>query len=263
MDLASLTPFQAALVASLAGGFAATTIGAFPAFFVQSLSPRASNAMLAFAAGVMLSATFFSLILPSIELGVTALGGRGNAALGTACALMIGGAALWATHTFVPHEHFIKGAEGPLRERLARAWLFVLAITVHNFPEGMAIGVGVGSGDADIGLKVTTAIGLQNLPEGLAVAMALVGQGYTRTYAVLVAAVSGLVEVVGGALGAGVVALSSALLPGALGFAAGAMLFVISNEVIPETHRAGYSASATAALFVGFATMLVLDVALN
>ncbi len=263
MDLASLSPLSTAIAASLVGGFAATTLGALPAFFMKSLGPRVSNAMLAFAAGVMLSATFFSLILPSIEFGVTVFGSRGRAAWGTVTALMIGGAALWAAHTYVPHEHFIKGAEGPLRERLARAWLFVLAITVHNFPEGMAIGVGAGSGDADIGLRVTIAMGLQNLPEGLAVAMALVGQGYTRTYAFLVAAVTGLVEVVGGAFGGGVVALSSALLPGALGFAAGAMLFVISNEVIPETHRKGYSTSATAALFVGFATMLVLDVALN
>lgn len=252
-----------AIVASLAGGFAATTVGALPAIFMRSLGPRASNAMLAFAAGVMLSATFFSLIVPSLDYGLTVLGTRQRSALGTVCALLIGGVALWATHTFVPHEHFVKGAEGPMRERLARAWLFVLAITVHNFPEGMAIGVGVGSGDSDIGLKITTAMALQNLPEGLAVAMALVGQGYRRGYAVLVAALTGLVEVVGGAFGAGVVVLSSALLPGALGFAAGAMLFVISNEVIPETHRSGYSTSATLALFVGFSTMLFLDVALN
>lgn len=258
----ALSPLEAGILASLLGGFVATTAGALPVFVIRDLTPRVSNTLLAFAAGVMLSATFFSLILPSLDYGVKILGGRTPAALGTIAALLLGGAALWALHAFMPHEHFIKGTEGPLREKLARMWLFVLAIAVHNFPEGLTMGVGAGSGDADIGVKVTLAMGLQNLPEGLVVAMAMVGQGFRRGQAFLAAGVTGLVEVAGGVFGALAVSVSTALLPGALGFAAGAMLFVISNEVIPETHRSGYAGSATAALFVGFSTMLFLDVVL-
>ncbi|MGD9945468.1 MAG: ZIP family metal transporter [Burkholderiaceae bacterium] len=262
IDLSLTSPLLAALLASLIGGFAATTVGALPVLVLHRLSPRMNNSMLAFAAGVMLAATVFSLLLPGYEQAEAVFGGSRGAALGVIAAMMIGGLFMAAIHRFLPHEHFQKGPEGVGRDRIARVWLFVLAIAVHNLPEGLSIGVGAASGDARIGLGVTLGIGLQNMPEGLAVAMALAGLGYSRLEALGIAALTGLVELLGGLLGAGLLTLSQALLPGALAFAAGTMLFVISDEVIPETHRAGFGDSATAALFIGFALMFFLDVAL-
>ena len=252
-----------ALLASLIGGALATTLGALPVLVVGRLSARTSNAMLAFAAGVMLAATIFSLLLPGLALAEPMLGGRKAGALGVIVAMAAGGLAMAAIHRLLPHEHFAKGPEGPEHSRIGRVWLFVAAIAVHNFPEGLSMGVGAASGDASIGLGVTLGIGLQNLPEGLAVAMSLAGLGYRRLHALGVAALTGVIEVAGGLLGAGLLAISHALLPGALAFAAGTMLFVISDEVIPETHRAGFGDTATAALFVGFGLMFFLDVALG
>lgn len=267
MDTAALfadaSPLLLAAAASLVGGTLATTAGALPVLFVDRLSARASNAMLAFAAGVMLAATVFSLLLPGFDLAQSALGSPRVAAIGVVVVMMAGGLAMALVHRLLPHEHFQKGHEGPGRSRLARVWLFVFAIAVHNFPEGLSMGVGAASGDARIGLGVTLGIGLQNLPEGLAVAMSLAGLGYSRLQALGVAALTGTVELVGGLTGAGLLALSSAMLPAALAFAAGTMLFVISDEVIPETHRAGFGDTATAALFVGFGLMFFLDVALG
>ena len=258
----SSSPIVMAFVASLLGGFVATSVGALPVQFIGKLSPRTNNAMLALAAGVMLAAAIFALLIPGYELAVGMLGSNKLAALGVVILMMIGGLGMAAIPRLVPHEHFAKGHEGPPRSRMAQVWLFVLAIAIHNFPEGLSMGVGAASGDARIGMGVTLGIGMQNLPEGLAVAMALVGLGYERRQALGVAAITGAVEVVGGLIGAGLLSLSIALLPAALALAAGTMLFVISDEVIPETHRAGYGDSATAALFVGFGLMFFLDVAL-
>lgn len=257
------SPLTLAVLASLLGGLVATTVGAFPALVVGHLSPRVANAMLAFAAGVMLAATVFSLLLPGLALAEPRFGGPRAGALAVVAAMFAGGLAMSAIHRLLPHEHFLKGHEGPARERLARVWLLVLAISVHNFPEGLSMGVGAASGDATIGLGVTLGIGLQNLPEGFAVAMSLVGLGYSRAQALGVAALTGSVELLGGLAGAGLLAISQALLPVALAFAAGTMLFVISDEVIPETHRAGFGDTATAALFVGFGLMFFLDVVLG
>lgn len=261
--LHSASPLTLALLASLVGGTIATTVGALPALVVGRLSPRASNAMLAFAAGVMLAATVFSLLLPGFALAQPMFGGRKAAALAVVAALIAGGLMMAAIHRFVPHEHFQKGPEGPGPERIARVWLFVFAITVHNFPEGLSMGVGAASGDAAIGLGVTLGIGLQNLPEGLAVAAGMMAVGYTRGTAFLAAFASGVVEPLGGIIGAGAMAFSDLLLPWALAFAAGAMLFVISSEVIPETHRPGFERGATAALFTGFAAMFFLAATLS
>lgn len=257
------SPLALALLASLVGGTLATTVGALPVLVIGRLSPKAANALLAFAAGVMLAATVFSLLLPGFALAEPLLGGPRTGALAVIAAMFAGGLAMAAIHRLLPHEHFQKGPEGPGRQRLARVWLFVLAIAVHNFPEGLSMGVGAASGDAAIGLGVTLGIGLQNLPEGLAVAMSLAALGYSRLQALGVAALTGSVELLGGLAGAGLLAISTALLPAALAFAAGTMLFVISDEVIPETHRAGFGDSATAALFAGFGLMFFLDVALG
>ena len=255
-------PLLVAFVASLLGGAVATTLGALPVLWMGSISSRTSNAMLSFAAGVMLAATVFSLLLPGLELAEAMLEHRLGAALAVVVALLAGGMSMGFVNRVLPHEHFLKGHEGPSGERLSRVWLFVLAIALHNFPEGLSIGVGSASGEARIGLGVTIGIGLQNLPEGLAVAMALAALGYSRLYAFGIAMLTGAVELLGGMFGAGLLALSTTILPFALAFAAGTMLFVISDEVIPETHRGGFGETATAALFFGFGLMFVLDVAL-
>lgn len=190
------------------------------------------------------------------------VGNRRIATLGMIAAMASGGLLLWVVHRAVPHEHFCKGCEGEQTGRIARLWLFVIAIALHNIPEGAAVGIGAASGDLRIGLGVTLGIGLQNMPEGLAVAVGLMAAGYDRVPAFWLAAATGALETFAGLVGAGFVLLSASLLPWALGLAAGAMLFVISGEVIPETHRSGFERGATASLFVGFAVMLFLDTAL-
>lgn len=249
------------LVGSLLAGLM-TAVGAMPVLFGRAPGERLQNTMLGFAAGVMLAASFFSLIIPA--LGIAELDypesvwPAGIAALG----ILAGAGTMMLINALVPHEHFQSGPEGP-SSRMRRIWLFILAITIHNFPEGMAVGVGFGSGDYGKGLSLATGIGLQNLPEGLAVAVALISEGYPRVRAFLVAAATGLVEPVGGVVGAAAVSLAEPLLPWGLVFAAGAMLYVISHEIIPETHRSGQSTHATAGLIVGLVAMLFLDVTLG
>ena len=161
----------------------------------------------------------------------------------------------------MPHEHFVLGKEGPETDRIARIWLFVMAITLHNFPEGMAVGVGFAGGEVSNGVTLAVGIGLQNVPEGFAVALSLISIGYSRSHAFWVATLTGLVEPVGGAMGAAAVSLAEPLMPIILGMAAGAMLFVISDEIIPETHRRGYENVATFSLLGGFVVMMFLDTA--
>ncbi|MCP5371748.1 MAG: ZIP family metal transporter [Hyphomicrobiales bacterium] len=257
----SLTLLQAGVLASLIAG-AAAGVGALPVFFVRSASTRVKDVLLGLAAGLMLGATFFSLVFPALE---TASGQVGSETLGTlvvAAWIMGGGVLLWVAHRLLPHEHLVKGRESADHSRIRGVWLFVIAIAVHNFPEGLAVGVGFGGGDVGNGLALTAAIFLQNLPEGFAVALAMLTLGYTTPSAVMIALATGVIETVGGFTGAGIVSLSAALLPAALALAAGAMLFVISHEVIPETHRNGHETAATFGVMVGFVMMMFLDVAL-
>jgi ZIP family zinc transporter len=260
--VATASPFLTGLGASVLAGAGATALGAAPITFIARLSETAINLLLSFAAGVMLAATMFSLLLPGLDAGAVAYGSSGSAIL-IVTSLTLGGFTLWVAHRRLPHEHFCKGCEGGDARRFARIWLLIIAITIHNFPEGLAVGVGAASGDLATGLGVTLGIGLQNMPEGLAVATGLLALGYGRGLAFLAAAATGLVEPMGGAVGAFAVAASAQLLPWALGFAGGAMLFVISSEVIPETHRPGFERGATAALFAGFSTMFLLSAVLK
>ncbi len=164
----------------------------------------------------------------------------------------------------LPHEHFIKGVEGgPSPRTLRRTWLFVFAIALHNLPEGLAIGVAYGGASPLQAGTLTAGIAIQDVPEGLVVAMALLAAGYRRWLAVLLGMASGLVEPLGAVLGASVIGLSAGLLPWGLGFAAGAMLFVISHEIIPESHRKGHESWATGGLMIGFVLMMLLDTALG
>jgi ZIP family zinc transporter len=253
-------------LASLGTGVV-TGVGALPLlFFPGGISSRAEDVFRGFAAGVMLAASFFSLIVPGLEAARARGSGAQSAAAVVIAALLIGALCLWWLHDHAPHEHFIAGREGDLElaARLRRVWLFVIAITLHNVPEGLAVGVGFGGGDIANGMKVATGIGLQNMPEGLAVAASLAGGlGYSRWKAALAALATGLVEPVAGLAGAAIVSVAQSLLPWGLGFAAGAMLFVVSREIIPETHRKGYENEATAGLMIGLAVMIFLDVTLS
>lgn len=257
------SPFLSGMLASFLAGTVATTLGALPIVAVRRLSDSLTNVLLSFSAGVMLAATMFSLLLPGYDAALAQYGSLAGAAAVVLSSLGAGGFVLWAVNATVPHEHFCKGCEGDNTRRLSRIWLFVIAIVIHNFPEGLAVGVGAASGSLATGLGVTLGIGLQNLPEGLAVAAGMMAVGYTRGTAFLAAFASGVVEPLGGIIGAGAMAFSDLLLPWALAFAAGAMLFVISSEVIPETHRPGFERGATAALFTGFAAMFFLAATLS
>ena len=224
------------------GGTAAaigTALGTLPVLLSRPFSRRAIDSMLGFGAGVMLAASCFSLILPALAV------------------------ALFALDRLVPHEHFIKGVEGARARALKRVWLFVLAIAVHNFPEGLSIGVAF-AGPNQVGAQsLALGIAIQDIPEGLVVALALLSVGYSRALAIGVGILSGMIEIVGAVLGAVIVSVSAVLLPRGLAAAAGAMLFVVSHEIIPESHRKGHEANATGGLLLGFVVMLILDTALG
>jgi ZIP family zinc transporter len=251
--------FTATLASFLAGQ--ATTLGAIPVFFLRQISQKTQNAFLGFAAGVMLAASFFSLIIPGLEAaGELHNQNRTIAALIIASAVLIGAGTLHVLNRLAPHEHFIIGPKsGAERSKLKRIWLFVIAITLHNFPEGLAVGVSFGDPDTSAGYATALGIGLQNVPEGLAVALSLAAVGYSRIFSFVVALLTGLIEPVGGVLGIGLISLSSELLPWGLGFAGGAMIWVVSSEIIPETHRDNQEGTATPALMLGLAVMMTLD----
>lgn len=240
-----------------------TGLGALPIFFIKRITQNTQGILLGFGAGVMLAATAFSLILPGIEAASTALGNEFAAALVVTIGIVTGGVFLWFSNHYFPHEHFFKGREGTDLINLKRVWLFVIAIALHNFPEGLAVGVGFGGGNIANGMALTAGIGLQNIPEGLVVALSLLPEGYSKRDAFLISLLTGLVEPVGGLIGAAAVSIAQPILPIAMGFAAGAMLFVISDEIIPESHRLGYEKSATIGVMVGFVLMMFLDVTLG
>lgn len=243
------------LIASLLAGLA-TGVGALPSLFFKNVSDRILNTMLGASAGVMLAATSFSLIVPGIEYGDQIFPGYG--AYIVVFGMLFGAVFLDRVDKWLPHEHFVMGHEGP-SSALKRIWLFIIAITIHNFPEGLAVGVGFGTGDIRAGTSLAFGIGLQNMPEGLAVALPLIGLGYARWRAVGIATLTGLVEPVGGLLGVAAVTYFHPILPFGLAFAAGAMLFVISDEIIPETHSKGKSRLATFGVMVGFVIMMAMD----
>ncbi len=258
MDNIILIGSLASLVAGLATG-----VGALPVLFGRRPSQRSNDTMLGFAAGVMLAASFFSLILPGIEYGTEIYGSVPAAALLAGVGIAIGAWLVAWLNRMLPHEHFILGPEGADPGGLPKVWLFVIAITIHNFPEGMAVGIGFGGGDMANGLTLATGIGLQNAPEGLAVAVALLGQGYSRWGAFLIALLTGLIEPLGGVIGVTLVHMSAYVLPLGLTFAAGAMIYIISHEIIPETHRNGHQDEATTGLLAGLILMMLLDVILG
>lgn len=253
--------FDAFLAGSMAA--AATALGALPVLFSQRLSDRVQDSLFGFGAGVMLAASSFSLIIPALAAakGQGASAWTAGAIVGSG--ILLGAAMLLLMERYVPHEHFIKGVEGQAARALRRTWLFVFAIVLHNLPEGLAIGVAYAGTDPLHAGALATGIAIQDVPEGLVVAAALATVGYKRSTAVLIGMASGLIEPVGAVAGAIVIGLSASLLPWGLAFAAGAMLFVISHEIIPESHRKGHEAFATGGLILGFVLMMLLDTALG
>jgi ZIP family zinc transporter len=249
-------------LASLAAGLF-TGIGALGVFFVRKLSVRLEDGLLSFAAGIMLAASFFSLILPAIDHGVVQFHSKSLAVIVVIAGILCGATALFLMHRYLPHEHFLVGYEGPDTKALSRIWLFVIAITLHNFPEGMAVGVGFAGGDVSNGMTLATGIGIQNMPEGLAVSFALMTVGYSKVKSFWIGLLTGLAEPVGGLIGSLAVSFANPFMPLSLAFAAGAMLFIISDEIIPETHRRGFENLATFSLIVGFVTMMYLDATLG
>ena len=256
------TRIQGALLGGLMAALA-TALGTVPVLLSQQMSQRTYDTLLGFGAGVMLAASAFSLVIPA--LAAARLQGAGPWGAGgiVGAGILLGAAMLLAIDRAVPHEHFVKGLEGPEAKALKRVWLFVLAISLHNLPEGLAIGVAFAGPDPVGALALATGISIQDLPEGMVVALALRSVGYGRWQSAGLGVLSGLVEPVAAVFGVLVIALSASLLPWGLGFAGGAMLFVISHEIIPESHRKGHEAFATSGLMIGFVMMMLLDTALG
>jgi ZIP family zinc transporter len=249
-------PLVQALVATI-GTYLLTAIGTLPVLFVRSVPRRLMDAMMGFAGGVMVAASCWSLLVPAI-----ALGGVAAATVG----LLAGGALLYITDQMLPHLHaeFPDEAvtEGP-KVAWRRSALLMLAMTLHNFPEGMAVGVSFGSDDLGSAVALAIGIGLQNVPEGLAIALPLRRGGMSRGRAFFWGQLSAAIEPVAGVIGAGLVLASAAFLPYAMAAAAGAMLYVVVEELIPETVRSGTIDVATLGFIVGFAVMMALDNALG
>lgn len=252
----SSTILSGFLASSAAG--VCTGLGALPVFLRRQWGETSRMLMLATAAGVMLGATVFSLVLPAMEIATAREGDPRRAVLVVGVGVLLGALGIHLLHALSPHEHFTKGREGPAARKLGRHGLFVVAITLHNFPEGASVGVAWGAGDST-GASVATGIGLQNLPEGLAVAAALLADGASRSRAFWIATLTGLAEPIGGLCGALFATLGAALLPFGLAAAGGAMLFVVSGEVIPVTDREHRERRATFALAGGFVSMMFVD----
>ena len=248
-----------AVILTAFGVGASTVFGAVLGFIFKRISHRFSDIVLSFAAGVMLSAAVLGLIIPSLEYG-----GKYGILI-TVAGIFAGALFLNVIDKLVPHLHKMVGAdiEAHNNKSLSKVLLFVMAIAIHNLPEGIAAGVGFGSGDTSQALLIAGGIALQNIPEGMVIIGPLLASGVSPKRTFLLAAATGLVEVVGTFIGYFAVSLASFILPFALAFAGGTMLYVISDEMIPETHAHGSERGATYALLVGFCLMLVCDVLLG
>ncbi len=237
----------------------ATVAGSLLGFAFKEISHKFSDIVLSFAAGVMLAAAVLGLVLPSLEFG-----GRYGIVM-TVSGIFAGALCLNLIDKLVPHLHRLVGSdtEPHNNANLSKVLLFVTAIAIHNLPEGIAAGVGFGSGDTSQALVIAGGIALQNIPEGMVIIGPMLSAGVTPKKTFLCALATGLIEVVGTLIGYFAVSVSTAVLPFALAFAGGTMLYVISDEMIPETHAHGSECGATYSLLVGFCVMLVTDVLLG
>ena len=237
----------------------ATVIGSLIGFIFKNISHKFSDIVLSFAAGVMLAAAVLGLIVPSLEYG-----GKYGILI-TVAGIFAGAVCLNLIDKLVPHLHKIVGVEPESHHNanLSKVLLFVLAIAIHNLPEGIAAGVGFGSGDTTQALIIAGGIALQNIPEGMVIIAPMLAAGIRPGKTFILAMITGFVEVIGTLIGYFAVSISTAILPFALAFAGGTMLYVISDEMIPETHAHGSERGATYSLLVGFCVMLVTDVLLG
>lgn len=237
----------------------ATIFGSLIGFVFKKISHRFSDIVLSFAAGVMLSAAVLGLILPSLDYG----GKYGL--ITTILGIFAGALCLNLIDKLVPHLHRLIGSEIEAHHNtnLSKVLLFVTAIAIHNLPEGIAAGVGFGSGNTSQALMIAGGIALQNIPEGMVIIGPMLAAGVSPKKTFISAMITGLVEVAGTLIGYFAVSLASAILPFALAFAGGTMLYVVSDEMIPETHAHGGERGATYALLVGFCVMLITDVLLG
>ena len=235
----------------------ATVVGALLGFIIKKPSHKVNDMILSFAAGVMLAAAVIGLIIPSLDYGGS------FSILITVAGIFAGAVCLNLIDKLVPHLHKMTGvdieAHPDKTARLNKVLLFVIAIAIHNLPEGIAAGVSFGTGNDAQALTVAAGIALQNIPEGMVIIAPMIAAGMSRGRTFLIALMTGIVEVVGTFLGFFAVSVSTAILPFALAFAGGTMLYVISDEMIPETHAHGSERGATYALLIGFATMLAFD----
>ena len=237
----------------------ATIFGSALGFVFKKISHKFSDIVLAFAAGVMLSAAILGLIMPSLESG-----GKYGLII-TVIGIFAGALCLNLIDKLVPHLHKIVGADNERHGNtdLNKVLLFVTAIAIHNLPEGIAAGVGFGSGDTSQALIIAGGIALQNIPEGMVIIGPMLAAGVSSRKTFVCAMITGLVEVAGTLIGYFAVSVASVVLPFALAFAGGTMLYVVSDEMIPETHSHGNERGATYAILVGFCVMLVTDVLLG
>ncbi len=237
----------------------ATVIGALIGFVFKKISHRFSDIVLSFAAGVMLAAAVLGLVLPSLEYG-----GEYGLVI-TVAGIFVGALCLNLIDKVVPHLHKMVGTDIEHHEDngLNKVLLFVTAIAIHNLPEGIAAGVGFGSGDTSQALIIAGGIALQNIPEGMVIIGPMLASGVSPKKTFVCAMITGLIEVVGTLIGYFAVSIATVILPFALAFAGGTMLYVISDEMIPETHSHGSERAATYALLVGFCVMLASDVLLG
>jgi ZIP family zinc transporter len=248
-----------------------TALGAATVFFFRNINRKVLDGMLGFAAGVMIAASYFSLLSPAVEMAAAAHeAGRGLPPWAAAAAgFLLGGVFLRLADGLLPHHHVGAKEDEGLKTSWGRSVLLVLAITLHNIPEGLAVGVGFGAASITAGASLAGAfslamgIGLQNFPEGAAVSIPLRREGMSRLKSFWIGQASGLVEPVAGVLGAALVLSMQPLLPYALSFAAGAMIFVAAEELIPEAYREGNDHIATAGIMLGFALMMAMDVGLG
>lgn len=246
---------QLVIITALGVGMA-TVLGSFIGFALKKIPHRFNDITLSFAAGIMLAAAVNGLIMPSFEMVETAV--LWLPVLG----IFVGALFLNLMDKFTPHLHKLSGVDIEDHEdnrNLSRAMLFVMAVAIHNLPEGLAAGVGFGNEDVSAAITVAVGIALQNIPEGVITVSPLIMSGVKRSRAFILAAVTGLIEVLGTFVGFSLSTVSSQILPFALAFAGGTMLYIISDEMIPETHSHGYERRATYSLLVGFVLMLILD----
>ncbi len=264
--LATLNPVLQGLLGTLFT-WAMTATGAAGVFLTRSVNRKVMDTMLGFAAGVMIAASFWSLLAPAIEMSE---GGMLPAWVPAVVGFLAGGVFLRLLDYFLPHLHLGEDQPEGLKTTWKRVTLLVLAITLHNFPEGLAVGVAFGAAAAGIpsaslagAMALALGIGIQNLPEGLAVAMPLRREGVSPLKSFWYGQLSGIVEPIAGVLGAAAVLVARPILPYAMAFAAGAMIFVVAEDLIPEAQQNGYTHMATLGVMLGFAIMMWLDVALG